>query len=86
MFNSILIDPFLQRGYYLFIQNSESSLEKLNSFFAFLQKANNLIATKMRVNLINNYTYFCNMFSALHNLMPKLCFAFFKYENKLKIG
>ena len=54
-------------------------------FFALLQKVNNSIATKVCVNLINT----CKIFEkngARHNSITKLCYAFFKYENKLKIG
>ena len=48
-----LIYLFLHREYYLFSQNSESSLEQY-IFFAFLKKVNNSIATKLRVHLLNN--------------------------------
>ena len=54
--------------------------------FAFLQKVNNSIATKLWVNLINNCTIFLKQKnSARQNSMTKL-FMHFKYENKLKIG
>ena len=53
-------------------------------FFAFLQKVNNSIATKMYVNLINTCPIFLKN-GARHNSMTKLCYAFFKYKNKLKI-
>ena len=44
--------------------------------FAFLQKVNNSIATKLRVTLINNCRKFYNIFSVLHNSMTKLCSTF----------
>ena len=53
-------------------------------FYFILQIFNNLIATKLCVNLINNCRMFLEYFSALHNSMIKLCSAFFKCENKLK--
>ena len=80
-----LIDPFLHREYYLFGQNSESSLEQYNSFFVFLQKGNNSITTKLCVKLINNCAIFLAKNSARHNSMTKLCYVLFKYENKLEI-
>ena len=55
-------------------------------FFAFVQKVNNSIATKLHVTLINNCVIFLKIFSALHNSMTKLFSEFFRYENKLKIG
>ena len=53
--------------------------------FAFLQKVNHSIATKLCVKLMNTCAIFLKN-GALHNSMTKLCSAFFKYENKLKIG
>ena len=79
-----LIYPFLHREYYLFSQNSASSIEQLKKI-ALLQKVNNSIATKLCVKLINNCTIFLKTNSARHNSMTKLCYVFFKYENKLKI-
>ena len=46
------VDHFLQREYYLFSQNTESSLKQF-VFFAFFQKINNSIAKELRVTLIN---------------------------------
>ena len=42
----------------VYVRNTESSLEQQNSFFAFLQKVNNSITTKLCVNLINNRKIF----------------------------
>ena len=53
--------------------------------FALLQKVNNSIATKLCANLINICAIFLERKSALHNSMTKLCSAFLKYVNKLKI-
>ena len=52
--------------------------------FAFLQKVNNSIATKLCVKMINIRAIFLKQNSARHNSMTKLCYAFFKYENKPK--
>ena len=54
--------------------------------FCLFEKFNNSIATKLRVTLLNNCTIFWIILSARHNPMTKLCYALFKYKNKLKIG
>ena len=69
----------------VYVRNTESSLGQQNSFFAFLQKVNNSIATKLCVNLINTCAIFLGGNGARHNSMTKLCYVFFKYENKLKV-
>ena len=46
-------EPFLLKEYNCFSPNTERSLEKYN--LAFLRKVNNLIATKMYANLLNNH-------------------------------
>ena len=51
-----------------------------------IEKVNNEIATKLRVNVMNNRRIFWYILSALRNLMTKFCSALFKCENKLKIG
>ena len=66
-------------------QNTESSIEQLKIEFCIIEKADNSIATKMHVTLINDCGCFWNIFSALHSSMNKLCSAFFKCENKLQI-
>ena len=47
---------------HVYVHNTESSLEQYNSFFAFLQKVNNSMATKLCVNLINNCEIFLKYF------------------------
>ena len=71
MLNCFLIYPYLHREYYLFGQNSESFLEQYNIFFAFLQKVNNSIATKLCVKLIYNCKIVLKKNAALHNTMTK---------------
>ena len=51
-----------------------------------MQKVNNSIATKLCVDMINTCTIFLKQSGAQHNSMTKLCYAFLKYENKLKNG
>ena len=50
-----------------------------------MEKANNSIATKLEVILLNNLTKMIFL-SAQHNSITKLCPALFKYENGRKIG
>ena len=49
--------------------------------FAFLQRVNNSIDTKLYMHSINNCNLFLKNNSAWHISMNKLCCAFLKYEN-----
>ena len=49
--------------------------------FALMKKANNSIATKLQVNLINNRDQKLKYFCVRHNSMTKLCRALLKYKN-----
>ena len=50
-----------------------------------MKKSNDLIATKLCANLLNNRKK-VELFLAHENSMTKLCRALFKCENELKIG
>ena len=80
-----LMYPFLYGEYHLFSQNIESSLEQLNSFPAFLQKANNSIATKLCVNLLHTCATFLKQNGAQHNSITKLCYAFLNMKINWKV-
>ena len=54
--------------------------------FCSFEKANNSIATKLYVNLLNNREQKLKYFCARHNIMTKIHRALFKYENERKIG
>ena len=82
--NVFFVVSFLHREYCYLAKIVRALLSNKKVFFAFLQKVNNSISTKLCVKLINNCTIFLKI-GALHNSMTKLCSAFFKYENKLKL-
>ena len=52
--------------------------------FCIIEKVNNPIATKLRMNLLKNRAIFLKYFNLQHTSMTKLRRAIFKCENKLK--
>ena len=51
-----------------------------------MEKANNSIATRMQVSLLNNRNPQNTIFSTRHNSMTELCRALLKYVTERKIG
>ena len=84
--NNFFDKPLLHREYYLFSQNSESSIQQILFIFTFLQKVKNSIATKLGVNVINTCVYFWEKMVHYTIQWINCVVHFFKYENKLKIG
>ena len=80
-----LIDPFYM-GNIIYLAKILRSLLNNKIVFAFLRKVDNSIATKLRVNFINNCDIFWNIFSALHNSMTKLCSAFLSVKINWKLA
>ena len=63
-------------GNIIYLAKIVRALSSNKMFFAFLQKVNNSIATKLCVNLIDTCTIFLNQNGARHNSMTKLCSVF----------